>query len=430
MLKKLKQNSFLRDIGITTLGQVVLMLLAFGINKIICVNLSMEDFAVYNIIRRATSVITYAMLMAMGIAVPKYLAMAKAEENKEKFSKYLIASIEIVTVMSSVVAVLISVARLPVAKLIFSEDALAYVSLIFPMALYAVGCAFTTYVYSYYRAVGAFVKYSVSQIALQIFMLVSCIVLGANLQAIIYVWGVGSCIYSVASVIIFLKRDGDKEILHDRKKLKPYRRELIEYGLPRVPGEVFLFAYNLVPLLIITDKFGLIDSSFFSVATGINSTITSLFGFVGVVLLPEVSKSIVNRQLNNVNKKINVLLALYVALSLMAIGFVELFPKFVVHVLYQSEYEAAIPMIRIIIWSILPNALYLLYRNPLDAISKFPYNTVCLGISFGLMVIAMLSAKTLVVCEMIYVLSYLCLGIFSWLIWQITLKREIQRNIG
>ena len=183
MLKKLKQNSFLRDIGITTLGQVVLMLLAFGINKIICVNLSMEDFAVYNIIRRATSVITYAMLMAMGIAVPKYLAMAKAEENREKFSKYLIASIEIVTVMSSVVAVLISVARLPVAKLIFSEDALAYVSLIFPMALYAVGCAFTTYVYSYYRAVGAFVKYSVSQIALQIFMLVSCIVLGANLHA-------------------------------------------------------------------------------------------------------------------------------------------------------------------------------------------------------------------------------------------------------
>lgn len=428
MLKKLKQNSFIHDIGITTLGQIALMLLAFGINKIICVNLSVSDFAVYNIIRRAASVITYAMLMAMGIAVPKYLAMAKAEGNKEKFSKYLIVSVEIVVVMSSLVALLISIAKLPVAKLIFAEDALTYVSLVLPMAIYAAGCALTTYVYSYYRAVGAFVKYSVSQIAMQIFMLISCIVLGADLFAIIYVWGIGSCIYSVASVIVFLRRDCDKDSVRDRKTLKPFRRELIEYGLPRVPGEVFLFAYNLVPLLIITDKFGLVESSFFSAATGINSTITSLFGFVGVVLLPEVSKSIVNRQLNNVNRKINILLCLYIALSLLAIGFVECFPKLVVHVMYQSEYEAAIPMIRIIVLSILPNALYLLYRNPLDAISKFPYNTICLGISFGVMVVAMLSAKTLVACEMVYVLSYLCLGVFSWLIWQITLKRQIQRD--
>lgn len=426
MLKKLKQNSFIHDIGITTLGQIVLMLLAFGINKIICLNLSVSDFAVYNIIKRAASVITYAMLMAMGIAVPKYLAMAKAEEDKEKFSKYFIVSVEIVVVMSSIIALLVCIARLPVARLIFSEDASAYLSLVFPMAIYAAGCALTTYVYSYYRAVGAFVKYSVSQMAMQTFMLLSCIVLGADLLAIIYVWGIGSCIYSVVSVIIFLKRDCDRDSVRDRKALRPFRRELIEYGLPRVPGEVFLFAYNLVPLLIITDKFGLVESSFFSAATGINSTITSLFSFVGVVLLPEVSKSIVNHQLKNVNKKINILLGLYIGLALLAIGCVECFPKLVVHVMYQSEYEAAIPMIRVVVISIVPNALYLLYRNPLDAISKFPYNTVCLGISFGVMVVAMLVAKTLVVCEFVYVLSYLCLGVFSWLVWQITLRRRIQ----
>ena len=423
-----KKNNFVYDIGITTIAQILIMFCSFAINKIVCVNLSVADYAIYNIIRRTASVITYIMLLAMGIAVPKYLSAAKEEYNKEKFSLYLFVSIEIVFVMSALTSVVIIIYKVPMAQVIFSKNSYTYLNTIIPMSIYAIGSAFTTYVFSYYRAVGAFIKYSVSQLAVQLFMLISSFFLGCNLLAIIYIWGIGSCIYAFFSLGMFVKENWIADCFFNREKKSKVRKELLEYCLPRVPGEAILFAFNLVPVLIITNKYGLVDSSYFSAATSINSMITSLFGFVGVVLLPEVSKSIVNHKLKSVNKNISYLLILYIILSFVAIGFVELFPAFIVQILFQKEYENAIPMIRIVVLSVIPHAFYLLYRNPLDAISKVPYNTVCLTISLCVMVVSMLFSTSLLICEISYVLSYMVLGILCWVFWQWNFKKLVHTN--
>ena len=122
------------------------------------------------------------------------------------------------------------------------------------------------------------------------------------------------------------------------------------------------------------------------------------------------------------------MLILYIILSFVAIGFVELFPAFIVQILFQKEYENAIPMIRIVVLSVIPHAFYLLYRNPLDAISKVPYNTVCLTISLCVMVVSMLFSTSLLICEISYVLSYMVLGILCWVFWQWNFKKLVHTN--
>lgn len=425
MLQKIRNNPFIKDIGITTIGQILLMVFAFAINKVVCIFLSVPDYAIYNIIRRGASVITYVMLMAMGIAVPKYLSMAQEEGDQDKFARYLIASIEIVMVASVVVGLALCLGKQQSVNLLFPRDESDYSVYIKPLAFYSAGCAFTTYVYSYYRAVGAFVRYTLAQLGMQAFMLVSCFVIQEDLLKLINIWAIVSCAYSAITIGVILKKNCRPKAISKKTESKGILKELLVYGLPRVPGEFFLFAYNLVPTLLFTSKFGLIQSSYFSVAVSLNSTITSLFGFVGIVLLPEVSKAIVSRNLKDIGKKIRILLLIYVLLAVCAIALVEILPHFVIWILYSSEYYEAIPIVRILCLAVLPNALYLLYRNPLDAISKFPYNTVCLAVSFVMMIVMMQFTDTILACELIYVGSYVVLGVASFVMWNICLNREI-----
>lgn len=426
MLERIRNNTFFKDIGITTIGQILLMIFAFAINKVVCIFLSVPDYAIYNIIRRGASVVTYVMLMAMGIAVPKYLSMAQMEGDKEKFVRYLIVSIEIVLVATAVVGVTLCIGKQHTIQILFPQDENDYSAYVLPLAFYSAGCAFTTYVYSYYRAIGAFVRYTLAQLGMQGFMLVSCFAIRENLIQLICVWAIVSCAYSAIAIGVIIKKNWCQAVLSGKTEKKKIRKELLTYGMPRVPGEFFLFAFNLVPTLLFTNKFGLVQSSYFSVAISLNSTITSLFGFVGIVLLPEVSKAIVSRNLQDMKKKINLLLLFYILLALAAITFVEVLPRFVIWVLYSTEYYEAIPMVRLLTIAVLPNALYLLYRNPLDAISSFPYNTICLAVSFVMMFVMMQLTESMLICEMIYIGSYVVLGVASFVMWNICLRRAMR----
>lgn len=406
MLKKLLKSQFLKDIYITVFGQIVIMLIAFGINKILSINLSVGNYAVYNIMKRTSSVMAYVMLGAMGIAVPRYLPTMKAKGDEKNFSRYFLSSFLIILGMSLVVSIAVLVARNSIFTIIFGENTNYNVELIYYIIIYAFGQVVTTYLYSYYRAAEKFLSYSTTQIIVQVFCFLIVLFLGNNLGEIICLWGIGSSIYALAYLIIFVKQNWNNGIPYSLKNIIEICKELLSYGLPRVPGECVLFAYTLLPLLIVTNKFGLEQSGYFSAAISINTMVTPLFSFVGVILLPEVSKCLVNHKLKEAQRKIRLLMLIYIVLSILGILFVEMFPKFVVKILFQSEYEAAIPLIRITIISILPNSLYLLFRNPLDAISKIPYNTICLISSFIIMLLGMLFANDIALCAYIFMGAY------------------------
>lgn len=76
------------------------------------------------------------------------------------------------------------------------------------------------------------------------------------------------------------------------------------------------------------------------------------------------------------------------------------------------------------IFSIIPNAYYLLLRNPLDGKSKFPYNTVCLLISFMVYIIVLLFAPDIKVCAVDTIAAYTVLGILTFISWCKVSKKE------
>jgi hypothetical protein len=86
---------------------------------------------------------------------------------------------------------------------------------------------------------------------------------------------------------------------------------------------------------------------------------------------------------------------------------------------FSEEYLVTKELSQILLLSILPQALYLLYRNPIDAISVIPYNTINLCICLTVMVIAFSYSQSITQLAWAYLTVSLLQGGISWLTWTI-----------
>lgn len=413
IIDKIRKDSFYKDLFVTFVGQIVVMLLSFILNKIISNQYTVSDFGTYNLIKRLASVITFVMLMALGIAIPKFVAEAKAKKDNKLMESYMLSGIITICGMFVIVTMCMTIFGKFWGKVVFNDS--SYESYMLVVCLFSLANCLVTYVYSYYRGINSFYKYSFINIVLQVIFIVPTIFVKQDLWLLYLVWAIVTITYALIEMIIIYKKN-QYSMRNVKNKLFTFR-ELITYSLPRMPGEFILFAYSLVPLTIISYKFGKTQVGYFSAALSINSLITPLFSLVGTILLPLVSGSKLNNSENEVNKKIRILGYIYLIVSVLGVAFVFLFGKIILIILFNQEYVKSFNLVKIMIVSIIPNAFYLLLRNPLDGKSKFPYNTICLAISFIVYIILLAIAPSIEMCAVYTIVAYSLLGGLSLICW-------------
>lgn len=433
-MKKLLQrfkDLLTKDFIITVLGQVIVVVISFLVNKILSNYVSTDEFGIYNIAKRFTDVLTYIILLAMGIAIPKYLADYKSRNDNAGVHIYWVASLILVFAATIVAGIVVIAARVPLMKLNFGKDnyEAGFEKYAIASLVYAFGSALATLISSYCRGVGFFYRYNFIQIAVQIMFFVVVIICSSNAYLILLVTGLVYLTADAAVLIYYFVKH--RKLTAQYKSIKNYLkpiRELAVYGIPRVPGEFVLFAYNLVPLVIISNKFGLTQSAFFSASMSVNSTITSAFGFIGIILLPAVSSAIATREFDKVDKNITFLAFLYLIVSGLGIVFIFFCGKWLTLLLFSEEYIPAVSLLAITSIAILPRSFFLLLRNPIDAASKIPYNTINLCISFAVTCVGMILVNSIKMCAWVYVIGYTVLAVTSLVTW-LFCRRKIIKNI-
>ncbi|MCB4335829.1 lipopolysaccharide biosynthesis protein [Bacillus cereus] len=430
MLSKIKNilgTKFGKDIIITIAGQVIVLIVAFGLNKVLSNRLGTAGYGEYSITIKTASVLTYIMLACLGIAIPKYLAYFRKSGDKIQESRYVISALMMMFTISLITIVVLYVLKVPFSKIIFGES--GFDGYILPILLYAFTSALATFSYSYYRGLDKFYKYSLSQIAIQLIVLFIALVINKDVITLLYMWSLVNGSYGLLVCIYAVKTYYPKaKITSVKRDLKSSMTELASFCLPRLPGEFVLFAYIVVPLIIINHRLGIEATAYFAVATTINSMINPLFSFVGMVLLPLVSKSIASNQFSQADKKVKALIKIYLVVGVIGIIAVEVFTPLVINILFNSEYQSSVPIVRIMILAVLPNAFYLLLRNPLDAMSKIPYNTINLIISFVVLNILVFLSTNVVAYAISFVAAYGLLSILSFWAWRNCRKQYLKSS--
>lgn len=431
MLKVIKEkfsSGMGRDVIWTFSFQILIMLCSFAINKLLANRLSIDDFGQYNVIKRSVQVLSFVMLAGVGIALPRYIPLYRNSTPPRRIAPLLTASLIYITGVSLVVFLVCILFSAQMQDVVIGQD--GNMNLLLVALAYAFILALAQYVFAYYRGIGHFKWFNGSQLAMQLAIILPLVLLPVLSVSNVFIsW----LIITILLVVFYFMKEVRSKWKEVREYLQPQNKSLtshlspltshlktiIRYSSGRLVADFFQFSLSAFPLIYISNTQGLQMTAYFSVGIFFVTMVTPIFSFMGIILLPYVSQSIVRHEMAAANRLVSRLAMTYVGASLLFMGFFYLFTKFLTTLLFTSDYLVATDLTRIMILSILPQAVYMLYRNTIDAVSVIPYNAIILGICILAMIVSFSLSTTLTQFAWAYLGVSVLQGLLSWVIWEI-----------
>ena len=427
MLKMIKEklNSGMgKDVIWTFSLQITIMLCSFAITKLLASRLSIDDFGQYNVIKRSVQVLSFVMLAGVGIALPRYIPLYRNATPPRRIAPLLSASLIYIIGVSLVVFLCCMLFSTQMQDVVIGQS--DNMTLLLVALAYAFTLAMAQYAYAYYRGIGNFKWYNGAQLAVQLAIVLPLVLLPVLTVKCVFVsW----LVITALLVAFYLGRElyQYSQTANCKLQTSNFREslhEIIKYSFGRLLADFFLFSLSAFPLIYISNVQGLQPTAYFSVGITFVTMVTPVFSFMGIILLPYVSERIAKGEMKVANHFVNRLSLLYVGASLLITMILYLFTSFLTCLLFAGSYVVTVDLTRIMILSILPQAIYLLYRNPIDAVSVTPYNTIILGICLTVMVVSFSLSTTLNQFAWAYLIVSVIQGLLSWLTWKLIRKKS------
>ncbi|MBQ6202195.1 MAG: oligosaccharide flippase family protein [Prevotella sp.] len=415
MLKVIKEklNSGMgKDIVWTFSLQILIMLCSFAINKLLANRLSIDDFGQYNVIKRSVQVLSFVMLAGVGIALPRYIPLYRNSTPPRRIAPLLSASFIYIIGVSFLVVLVCLLFSTQMQDIIIGQR--NNQTLLIIALGYAFILALAQYVFAYYRGIGHFKWYNGTQLAMQLLIIVPLVLLPIlTVSHVFSSW----LIITILLVAYLMGRELWGKHFHFYVQFESLR-EIIKYASGRLVADFFQFSLAAFPLIYISNMQGLQTTAYFSVGIFFVTMITPLFSFMGIILLPYVSQAIAKDEMKSANRLIQRLLLIYIGGALFFIAVLYLFTDFLTILLFNSDYVVTSDLTRIMVLSILPQAVYILYRNTIDAASIIPYNAIILGISLITMVVSFTLSSSITHYAWAYLAVSTLQGLLACLVWR------------
>jgi len=422
IIKEKYGSKMTKDVVWTFTIQMIVMLCSFIITKLLSNRLSMDEFGQYNLIKRSTQVLSFIMLAGVGITLPRYIPLYQKGIPRKSIYPLMKASLIFIVSVSLLVCLFCSVFQGEMQQMMIGESGS---NLLYSIILaYAFLLALTQFTYAYYRGISNFKWYNGAQLGLQLAIIIPLIFL--PILTTKHVFASWLVITGVFVAFYWGRELWKKDFWRTPNSYKKWNPSLIDelkiiirYSSGRLLADFFLFSLSAFPLIYISHRQGLQATAHFSVGMTFVTMVTTLFSFMGIILLPFVSECIAQKDMKKACNFINKLLILYISSSLLlAIPFF-FFTDFMTSLFFSEEYLVTKNLTQVLLLSILPQALYLLYRNPIDAISVIPYNTVILCICLTVMVFTFYYSQSITDLAWAYLIVSLLQGGLSWFTWTI-----------
>ncbi len=407
-----------RDVVWTFSIQLLIMLCSFAINKLLASRLSMEDFGQYNVIKRSVQVLSFVMLAGVGIALPRYIPLYRNSNPPRRIAPLMNASFIYIIGVSLVVFLVCMLFSKQMEDIIIGQS--NNLQLLIVALTYAFTLAIAQYVFAYYRGIGDFKWYNGTQLAMQLLTIMPLILLPIlTVGRVFTAW----LFISIVLVAFLMGRELRGRWLSQFTFQSSLFTTLIKYSSGRLVADFFQFSLAAFPLIYISNIQGLQTTAYFSVGIFFVTMVTPIFSFMGIILLPYVSQALARSEMTTANRLVNRLAIIYIGASLLFISVIYVFTEPLTILLFSNDYVVTKSLTRIMILSILPQALYMLYRNTIDAVSIIPYNAFLLGVCLGVIVIGFMLSTSLTHYAWVYLAVSTLQGLLAWGAWTLLSKK-------
>ena len=435
MLKVIKEklsSGMGRDVAWTFTIQILIMLCSFAINKLLATRLSIDDFGQYNVIKRSVQVLSFVMLAGVGIALPRYIPLYRNGTPPRRIVPLLGAALIYIIGVSLVVFLVVLLFSAQMQDIIIGQS--GNQSLLLIALAYAFTLAMSQYVFAYFRGIGDFRWYNGTQLTLQLAIILPLVLLPVlTVNGVFVSW----LVITILLVVFWMIKEVRGKWREVRDYLQPqntsltshlspltsHLRTIVKYSSGRLVADFFQFSLAAFPLVYISNAQGLQPTAYYSVGITFVTMVTPIFTFMGIILLPYVSECIAKGELRAANRLISRLAWSYMGAALLITAVLYVAVRPLTCLLFAESYVSTAALTRIMILSILPQTLYLLYRNTIDAVSVIPYNAIILSICILAMVVSFSLSTTLTQFAWAYLAVSILQGLLAWLTWHIVRKK-------
>lgn len=368
----------------TLITELVVMAAGILLLKFAAQFLGTAGFGEYTLTRRAVALLFLPLVMGLGVAAPRYIAISRAGA----LPGYSEAWLAVVTLSAGLLPSLIIIGLMNLSPDISSSILFGTASMtrLVPSATVALGgLAIHTLVYAIFRGRGEMRIANLLQLFNNGVVPVTAFFLAPHdAAAVLMATGATWVVTSGVALIIMLTREN----LHEARdrNVREHLSLLLRYGLPRVPGDFALVGLFALPALIALRAHGVVAAGQFSAGMSLLALVSGVFAPVGLVVMPRASAQAAMGDLAGLRRLMLRMLVGGMPLAVAGVIVGELLIPSFVRWYFGKAFEPAIPIFRACLLGAIPYVVYVLLRNILDAMDVRALNSRNLIVTLVLLV--------------------------------------------
>lgn len=426
-LGALFKKQITKDLIYTFSAQVFGMLSVFAVNKLVSLGLTVESFSDYSLIRKNAAL--FASLFAFGLneALTRYYAFRHGRHGRpEIFGSLLREAMRLLSASTLFFLLLFALLHVPLSEALFDDaNAWCRLGLVY---LFATGSCFYNLLLCYYLGLGDFKRAAIVQIGVNSMYLVVAAVFSHNIVMLFTLWSFFLIVPLIIMLLVELRKYPTN--LGNRAKLirRSVHKRLLFYGTTRMGSNLSMYAMDVLPLWIILRRFGQREVSLFTVSITVLLMVTQLFSFMSNIFLQRVSLLRASGNYHAISRLVRWAMVPFILIALVGGGLLYIFSDFIIWLLYTKEFLDATSLITITSIALVPKAIFILLKSPIDAFSSRPYILGIMVLSLILYVVLLLNCANLHAFAWAYVWINVVMMALSVIVWRMLLSHHLKGN--
>ncbi|MEW5766780.1 MAG: hypothetical protein AB1797_04025 [bacterium] len=399
-----------RDIILTFITEFIVLVSGILVYKLAANILGTQGFSEYALSRRTVSLIQPLLLMGLGVGIPRYIAYASASLDNNRSDTYFIAGIITLVVTTLILMLTLNIFDDKFAFLLFGNS--NYVYLISPISLMLIGLILHSSCYSFFRGKLNMVSANILQIINMGIVPPIVFLFGKDTKQILLIGGILWIVISVSFLVLILRKSTFKIV-----NLFLHTKELISYGLQRVPGDFAMAAILSLPAIFTAHISGVKEAGYVSFGISLLNMVGAAFAPIGIILLPKASQLIASKDVNLLKDYVNKILRITLSLTIVGIIIFEILADRIINLYLGRNFFDIVLVVRIIMVASIAYAVYISMRSIIDAYYVKAINIIniilCLLLFLGLSAIAVLFITGYIYIVYCFVIALFLLGILT-----------------
>ena len=322
-----------------------------------------SGFGEYALARRAASFMQPVLLMGLGVGLVRYIAITSSDGilDPDLQASYIATGYGAVIVFSLLVLAGVNMAPGFFAKLVFGKR--GYEGHLLAISIMVEGYIVNALVFAYYRGRGDFVIANLMMALCQGLAPLAAVLLSRSvIDAVMLTGIVMTALSAMFALPVF------KEVLPRLGRLHPGAiRELLRYGLTRVPGDLSLAVMLGLPAFLTANFYGVREAGYVAFGISLVSMVGALFGPVGFVMLPRLSSIVSEGRREEAKFLLKRIIVFTILMSVTTTLVLYLFAGYLVTYWLGARFVDSTVIIRLSVLAAVPNAIFVSLRSSIDA---------------------------------------------------------------